>query len=117
MRLIWLFIGWFALLLGGVGAILPVVPTVPFLLVAVWAFSRSSHHLRDKILHHPTFGPPIRAWQERGVVKRPAKFWATLAMACGVGWSVFLGVPAMLIGAQVCICLAIALFLITRPEI
>ena len=117
MRIVWLSLGWVAVVLAGIGAILPIMPTVPFLIVAVWAFSRSSHHLRDKILHHPTFGPSVRAWHERGVIRRPAKFWATLAMAGGIFWSFFLGLPMVLIGVQACICLAIAVFLITRPEV
>lgn len=116
MRIIWLGIGWMALIFAGIGAVLPIMPTVPFLLVAVWAFSRSSHAIRDRILAHPTFGPSIRAWQDRGVIGRSAKFWAILAMSCGVVWSVLLKLPLVLIGVQVCICLAIALFLITRPE-
>lgn len=116
MRIIWLVLGWISLGLGVIGAVLPVMPTVPFLLVAVWAFSRSSPELRDKILHHPQFGPPIRHWRERGAIRRPVKFWATLMMACGLVWSMWLQLPIALIAAQALICTAIAVFLISRPE-
>lgn len=116
MRYLWLGLGWFSLGVGIIGALLPVMPTVPFLIVAVWAFSRSSHQLRDRILHHPKFGPPIRAWQERGVINRMAKVWATLAMACGVGWALWLGLDLRLVAAQVTICTLVAAYLITRPE-
>lgn len=116
MRIVWLSVGWVFFGLGIIGAVLPVVPTVPFLLVAVWAFSRSSPHWRDKILHDPRFGPPIRHWQERGAIRRPIKFWATVMMACGVAWSLWLQLPPVLIATQALVCTAIAVFVITRPE-
>lgn len=117
MRLVWLMVGWLGLILGGIGAVLPIMPTIPFLIVAVWGFSRSSPDLRDRILRHKTFGPPIRAWQERGVITRSAKFWATLMMCCGVGWSIFFGLPVWIIAGQATVCAAVALFLITRPSV
>ena len=116
MRVIWLSVGWLFFGLGLLGAVLPVMPTVPFLLVAVWAFSRSSPQLRDRILRHPHFGPPIRDWQERGAIRRPVKFWATLMMGCGIAWSLWLQLPVALIAGQALVCAAIAVFLITRPE-
>ncbi|MTH66379.1 YbaN family protein [Paracoccus shanxieyensis] len=116
MRLVWLAIGWLMLGLGAIGVALPVVPTVPFLLVAVWAFARSSPRLGARITRHPTFGPPIRAWRKRGVVSRRAKFFATTAMACGVGWSLFFGLDARIVAVQAVICGSVAVWLLTRPE-
>lgn len=116
MRAFWYVIGVLSLAFGVIGIALPVVPTVPFLLLAAWAFSRSSPHLRQKILDHPTYGPPVRAWQERGVVSRMAKLWAILAMSGGVGISVWLGLPTWIIWSQSVICALIGIFLVTRPE-
>ncbi|AXC48950.1 DUF454 domain-containing protein [Paracoccus suum] len=105
-----------ALALGVIGVVLPVMPTVPFLLVAVWCFSRSSPALRARILNHPAYGPPIRAWVERGAIRKTAKLWAVLAMASGVGIAIWLGMPVWLIGTQAAICLAVASFVVTRPS-
>ena len=100
MRIFWLILGWVAALLGAIGLFLPVVPTVPFLLVAVFAFTRSSPRLASKIMRHPKFGPPIRAFRKRGVIGRGAKIWSVTAMAAGVGWAFWLGLDPRIIAVQ-----------------
>lgn len=101
--------------LGIIGVALPVMPTVPFLLVAAWAFAKSSPALRQRILDHPTYGPSVRAWQERGAVGVKAKIWAITAMSAGVGLTWWVGMPAWVVLTQAAICLCVALFLLTRP--
>jgi uncharacterized membrane protein YbaN (DUF454 family) len=114
-RRLWLVIGWLFTALGIVGVVLPVVPTVPFLLVAAWAFARSSPALRQRILDHPAYGPPVQAWQERGAVGKKAKIWAISAMIFGVGFSWYVGMPVWVVITQGTICACVAIFLITRP--
>lgn len=116
MRWIWFSVGATFLTLAVIGIALPVMPTVPFLLVAAWAFARSSPRLRQKILDHPTYGPPVKAWQERGAISRPAKIWAVCAMAFGVGLAMWLGLAPWIIAGQAGICLAVAVFVVSRPE-
>ena len=116
MRLMLLVLGWLSLTLGVVGAFLPVAPTVPFLLVAVWAFAKSSPRLSARILRNPTFGPQIRAWRRDGAIGRKAKVWAVLTMACGVGWALWLGLDARIIAVQALTCTLIGAWLVTRPE-
>lgn len=115
-RRLWHGLGLIALALGIVGVALPVVPTVPFLLLAAAAFARSSPRLERRILEHPTYGPPVRAWRERGAISRIAKIWSTVAMACGVGFSLLAGMPIWIVAAQAMICSVIAAYLVTRPE-
>lgn len=116
MRPFWYAAGLVALMLGIIGIALPVLPTVPFLLLAAAAFARSSPRLERQILNHPTYGPPVRAWRERGAINRLAKIWATLAMACGVGFSLFVGMPVWVVAMQAAICTAVAAYVVTRPE-
>jgi uncharacterized protein len=68
------------LVLGLVGVLVPVMPTVPFLLVAAWAASRSSPRLHRWLLSHPRFGRQLRDWNEAGVVPRSGKWFATIMM-------------------------------------
>lgn len=116
MRTFWMILGWSALALGTIGVALPIMPTVPFLLVAVWAFAKSSPRLMRKILRHPTYGPPIRAWQRNGAINRPAKIASTVAMSISIGIALFLGLPPHFILAQALICGAVAVYILTRPD-
>ncbi len=73
-------IGWLAVGLAALGAFLPLLPTVPFLLVAAWAFARSSVRLHGWLYHNRMFGPLLRDWQEHGAIPLWAKVMAVLAM-------------------------------------
>lgn len=117
MRVFCLILGWLSILLAVIGTALPVVPTVPFLLVAAWAFSRSSPELRARILNHPKYGPTVRAWQERGVIALPAKIWAVFAMSFGVGFSWWLDVDPRIVMAQAAICALIGTYVVSRPSV
>ena len=116
MRQLWFAVGALFMGLGIVGIALPVMPTVPFLLVAAWAFARSSPRLRQKILDNPTYGPAVREWQERGAVGRRAKIWAVAAMTGGVGLSFWVGMPIWVVATQGVICTLVAAYLVSRPE-
>lgn len=115
MRIFWYLLGWTTLLLGVIGVALPIMPTVPFLLISVWAFARSSPRLRQKIMDHPTYGPPIRAWQERGAINRRAKIWAISAMTGSVGIALWIGLPGWVVAIQAAVCASVGLYLATRP--
>ena len=84
-------LGLVSLALAVIGAFLPVVPTVPFVLLAAWAFGRSHPEWEARLIAHPVYGPPIRAWRERGAIPLRAKQISTLMMACsGVGCAVLI---------------------------
>ena len=69
--------------LGAIGAFLPIMPTVPFLLLAVYFFARSNPDWEQRILDHPTWGPQVLDWRERRAISRRAKTMAIGAMATG----------------------------------
>ncbi len=88
-RIVLTGIGLVALALGLVGLFLPVLPTVPFLLVALWAFSRSSERLHRWLITHPHLGPPLIAWQRHGAISRRSKILAVVAMTGSAIWLLF----------------------------
>lgn len=76
-----------------IGIVLPIMPTVPFLLLAAFCFSRSNPEWEQRILDHPRYGPPLLQWRARRAISRKAKISAVLAMSAGamvtwftVGW-------------------------------
>lgn len=78
--------------LGILGLFVPVLPTVPFVLLAAWAAGHSSPRLSQWLQTHPRFGAHITEWQRAGVVRRRAKWTATVAMAASaVGTWLLLG--------------------------
>jgi uncharacterized protein len=85
IRAAYLLLGISALLLGAAGAVLPLLPTVPFLILAAFCFARSSPALEHRLLHHPLIGPHIIAWRRRGAISRRGKRAALAAFALSAG--------------------------------
>lgn len=82
--------GIICVILGGIGIIIPVLPTTPFLLLAAWCFVRSSDKLYDWLMNHPVFGLYIKSYiKYRGVEKR-YKIFAITMLWMTIGFSVYL---------------------------
>jgi uncharacterized protein len=86
VRYVYLAIGWVFFALGAVGAVLPLLPTTPFMLLALWAFARGSTRLETWLLDHRWFGPRLRAWRQGRVIPWSVKItaWATMAVSLTV---------------------------------
>lgn len=105
-----------SLALGIVGLFLPVLPTVPFLLLAAWAAELSSPRLLHWLESHPRLGPPITDWRHGGMVRRRAKWTATVVMsASGITTVLLLRAHwTALMAVAVMACVLVWLWL--RPE-
>ena len=80
-RWAWWLLAYASLGLGFIGIFVPVLPTVPFILLSAFAAARGSERLHRRLLEHRLFGPMIRDWEEHGAVSRRAKWMATTMMA------------------------------------
>ena len=80
-KILFLFAGFTSLALGAIGLFLPLLPTVPFVILAAFCFARSSPRLEQWLVEHRHFSAHIRAWRNRGAISRPAKRAAILAFA------------------------------------
>lgn len=80
-RTAYLTCGLLCVAVGAVGAFLPVLPTVPLLLLAVFCFARSRPEWAERLYAHPRYGPPLREWRDRRAIGRGAKISAVGAMA------------------------------------
>lgn len=89
----WLFVALGAVFtgLGGIGVVLPGIPTTPFLLLASYFFVRSSPRLHNWLLASATFGPVLRDWHEHRGLRRGVKRFALAACAITITLSVALG--------------------------
>jgi uncharacterized membrane protein YbaN (DUF454 family) len=117
IRLPYLALGSVCLALGLVGAFVPLLPTTVFLIVATWAFSRSSPVMHRAIVEHPRLGPPIRRWYAHRCLSPTAKRAAAGAIALSFVVSAFtlrespLGVLALGL-----VLASVVAYLLTRPN-
>ena len=80
-RGLWLALGLGSTALGLIGAVVPLMPTTIFLIIAAYCFSRSSERLEAWLLGHRHFGPTLIAWRRDGAIGRRAK------IAACTGWA------------------------------
>ena len=83
-RLVLISLGWICVSLAFVGVFVPGIPTTIFLIIALWAFTKTSKKLRYWLLHHKRFGPILSNWQEHKVVPLRAKILMVTFMILSV---------------------------------
>lgn len=116
MRSIWFIGGVISVILGLIGIPLPILPTVPFMLLAASCFARSSENAHLWLINHETFGPPLQDWEKNGAMRPSIKRKAILFIACSWLLSIFIGLKLWLIILQFFILSAVIVFIWTRPN-
>jgi uncharacterized protein len=114
-RWLWIAAGFASLVLGAIGVVLPLLPTVPFVILAAFCFSKGSERYERWLLNHPRFGPMIRRWRTNHAVPLRAKQLAIVMMAIssiGAWWLM----PAPWRWAPGACCAAVALWLWRLPD-
>ena len=85
MRHVYTVLGGLAVAAGVIGIFLPLVPTVPFMLLAAFLFAKGNPAFERRLLEHPHFGPHIRAWRQHGAIPRKGKIFAVVGFAGSAG--------------------------------
>ncbi|CUH86542.1 Inner membrane protein YbaN [Phaeobacter sp. CECT 5382] len=115
MRILYAALGLLALGLALIGVILPLLPTVPFLLLATFFFANSSERMHNWLISHQTFGPMILDWNERGAIRPAAKKAATVSIAAVFLLSLILSAPTHVLIIQAVVLTVVLTFIWTRP--
>jgi len=116
MRLFWFIIGGSSLGLGTLGIFLPLLPTVPFYLLAAFGFSKSSTKMHNWLLNHKVIGPEIRNWNENRIINRRAKLMSSAGMIGSFALALALSVPLKYIVIQVICLVFVAKFIWKQKE-
>lgn len=112
----WNLAGSFFVMLGAIGAALPVMPTTIFLILALACFMRGSPDRARRLLAHPRFGPVLRDWQRERAIPRHVKLVAVSSIS--VAWLLIVGasdswpVPAI----TGVVLFGVSLWIATRPS-
>ena len=116
LRLVYLGIGLACVGLGVLGAFLPVLPTTPFLLISLWAFSKSSRRLETWLLEHERFGPRHVAWRDARVIPWPAKLMAWGSMIASLTALILGGASMIAISGATVVMTIGAAYVASRPS-
>ncbi len=114
MRTLWLITGMLSFAAGAVGLVLPVLPTVPFMILAAFAFARANPKWEAWLVNHAVFGPHIRAWRERRAISLYGKWAGVLALIASAavgfwlldGWLQYIPAAVAVVSGS---------FIVTRP--
>jgi uncharacterized membrane protein YbaN (DUF454 family) len=90
VRPLYLTLGLVSFATGFVGMFLPLVPTVPLMLLAAFCFARSNPAWEQRLLDDPRFGPSIRAWRARRAIPRSAKLLSTTLLLASAATSLLI---------------------------
>ena len=109
-------LGWLCVGLGFVGVFVPGIPTTIFLIIALWAFTKSSEKLRHWLLNHKRFGPILHNWQEHKVVPRRAKILMVVLMSLAVVLFYYSLQNLYLTIGLIIILVSVAIYVISLPS-
>lgn len=111
-----LAVGWTALGLAVVGIVVPVLPTVPFLLLAAACFLRSSERLHRWLVTHPLFGTHIADYLAGRGLRVRAKVTALAMLWVSILLSVILVVPLLWADAvMLAVAAAVSVYILRLP--
>ena len=116
-RLLFLISGFFFVGLGVVGAILPGLPTVVFMIIALACFAKSSQRFHSWLYNHRIFGTQLQLWEKYKVIPPLAKIAALGSMFISSMYLVFFStIPLLIVALIVIVMLMGAYYIITKPS-
>lgn len=112
----WFAVACASLAVGAIGVVVPVLPTTPFVILAAFAFGKSSPRLEAWLENSRTFGPIIADWNASGAIAPRFKTIAIVMMAGFFGFSVVMDFAPIVLVVQAVAMTAAAAFILSRPN-
>ncbi|HFC30828.1 MAG TPA: DUF454 domain-containing protein [Oceanospirillales bacterium] len=81
-------LGWFFVILGIIGALLPIMPTTVFLIIALAIFSKSSPRFHKMLLENKYFGKDLSRWEKNKTISPQSKKKASYVIIITFGVSI-----------------------------
>jgi hypothetical protein len=75
-RYLLMTLGWLSVIIGLIGVVLPILPTTPFMILALGCFAKSSPRFHTMLLNNKFFGPPLQQWERNKTVTHTTKLRA-----------------------------------------
>ncbi len=83
-----IILGWLCVILGLIGVVLPILPTTPFMILALSLFAKSSPRFHKMLLENPYIGKDLKQWEESKTIsprsKKKAMIIITLTFAISI---------------------------------
>ncbi len=105
-----------ALALGLIGVVLPLLPTTPFLIVALWAASRCSPRLARWLENHPKLGSVLRNWRDHRAIPTTGKVLACLMMAISFAVIWYQGVSTTVLIIVFMVIISLMAYILSKPS-
>lgn len=93
VRTLFLVAGTITLTLGAIGIVLPILPTTPFLLLALACYCRSSERMTHWMLNNKYFGKYIRNYREGKGIPLKTKLFAITVLWITIVYSALFIIP------------------------
>lgn len=101
-KILYIILGCIGVALGAVGAVVPMLPAFPFLLLAAFCFARSSEKLNDWFVHTKLYKDNLADYVAgRGMTKKTKiRIMVTVTLLMSVGFTM-MGLKGIWVGCAV----------------
>ena len=85
-KYLYMALGFVCLGMAYVGVVVPGIPFSIFLVIAAWAFAKSSKRMHDWLYNHKYFGPFLTNWTQKRVFPTKGKYAMVIVMSSSLAF-------------------------------